>query len=279
MQSDLELLKKSMSVSCKRVTCVSYQKDMSVVVDTCVIWNVIGSVINFMEENGYPEDVKFEIFCGILKRYLKKMRLCPMNQKLFTTVNIYDNEMDLSNPACSLREVSGLKNMCDDDNIRYNIIKELLESYISINKRHIKKTEIQDFRMYIKNHYERQKEISDNDISLVILAMKLQNENGELVLTDDIKVIEMVNIVRSRRRYRYNNGNLDTTLLYGLTSLYYFGNLYFCCELYRSYYIQLFKIRGEHINDVINSVEIPNPAYKGDIDNASRILARIDKLW
>jgi hypothetical protein len=269
-----------MDIKCKKNTaCISYEKDMTVIVDTCIIGNIIKAIINIMEEYGYEEVNKFDIFCGLLKIYLTKMRLCPLNHTLYTTTNIYNDEMDLNNSSCVFYNIDGLKDICGNEHTNYVLIKQLLESNITYKKYSISDDKIKNFRIYIKNKYHRHKELSDNDISLIIISLELINEKGKMVLTDDIKIIDVIDIFRANKRYKFNKKTFDSSNIHRSTSLSYLGNIYFCCELFRNLYENLFKIRETYIRHIYSNNPHPNITYEKEVEYAYRIISRPDKPW
>ena len=264
-----------MACQCNKYsTCMIFEKDMSAFIDTCIIMNIIKTVINMVEEADPLKYNVFELFCGLFKRYLKKMRLCPLNHKLITSKRLYDNEMDLDDDGCSLYDNKKFKKICESNINSKKIIKNLLEDYIFYKKQLVKKDEIDSFRTYLKKIYHRQKELSNNDLSLILLALKNKNPNGGVIITDDMKLLDCINLIKL-----YDNHGYDSSHILGVSSLYYLGNIYFCCELDVSGYKKYFETRNEFINIISNSQQKQNVQYRKQIDSYYRIISRPDKVW
>ena len=270
-----------MPAACKKnISCISLEKNMSVIIDTCIIMNIIRAVLNMLEDIEYEQHEEFERFCNLFKEYLKKMRLCPINQTIITTKRLYENEIDLTNVESSLYKIKKFKKIIKTNINGERIINDLLESYIFYKKKYsINKSDIDDLRKYIKQFYHRQKELSDNDLSLILLAMKQKNVRGNMILTDDIKLIDCIDLIRMYGKYKYRRTEYDVTALFGLTSLYFLGNIYFCCELHPIQYMNLIDVRELYVKSIEDSNPFPNKNYRYQLDNAIRIISRPDKEW
>ncbi len=243
-----------MSVQCKKfTTCISKVNNHILVVDTCVVENIIVSIMEMYKDKGLVMEEIFERMFSIFSDYLEKMSLCPLNNRLITSKRVFNKEMNPINESSALYKKDIINEVCLSKSNGFQIMRGVLNSNIFYSNYGISESEIKELRNIIKNMKGFYGYPSNNDLSLILLCLKLGKKYGSFLLTDDSTLIESIDLLKQVPRIKINDNIYLTNKIIDLSTLSYLSDIYICCELYHEQFWTLYNFIDDFNKSIKNN--------------------------
>jgi len=202
------------------------------IIDANFILYLIGSICNKIEEKYSSNDrhEKFVRFCQVLDIILNKIRSCSLDETLWTSDKVYDDEMSPTNRISSLRrEIHALNTMCSHQNRKYERIDRILTQYLQ--KVNTSTQEISE----IKDLYAHKPD--DEDASLIVSAIKKSMPDFKtILLTDDGKLISRLGIVTRNGNMKLGANQYPSGNIFPFNFLSFLELIHDCCNLSSEYF-------------------------------------------
>lgn len=160
--------------------CAQCANNVYIVSDT----NLFVFLMNFISFKNHS--ISIDDFCSRLERFLDLLCNCSLNKSINMTQRLYDDELNFnSNRNCTLsRRAHYFKN----SNLSgKNRILSIIESHTTIHT--VKNLDVSNLETKSSNFFHSYPP-GENDISLLILCMKLSNlnNNTSILITEDTKL-------------------------------------------------------------------------------------------
>jgi hypothetical protein len=143
---------------------------------------------------------------------------------VYTSEEVYDDEIDISklNSALRTADPEFFDKLCMDAGFIHNL-SAIYRKGIYIEE--LTEREVEAFQDIL---FE---DVGFADASLVLLALRLSQDQEVIVITDDLMLRKAIDDLRRKRGITFDRDPLFTENLYTISSLIFLKNIHFCCEL------------------------------------------------
>jgi len=220
-----------MSTVCKeKENCQNPYKDNMIVLDTNVLLHIICSIESGLSDR-LTNNQRYESFKYHFKDFVARLRLCSNDGLIHTTKEVFDNEMNPTNPVSSIRSESSFIALCIDHNDNYEEIAHVLESNFTKFSSNIPSSEIHRLMALVGNIEGTFNRPNTLDWGLLALTMKLATNANALLLTDDTVLQRAIEQIFRTRYVTVFGRRVDTRCVGYASSLAYLEELYKCCKV------------------------------------------------
>ena len=268
-----------MSARCdKNQPCL--ERNKIVVIDTCVLTHVTSSILSLLNNGIFSPTDYLEGFYTFFEDYLMKMKLCPSNRILITSKKVYEDEIDPIRSNSALFKCKGFDLLGEIDSNAYQRIRRILLDNISYGRYNVPSDEISQMRRYLRDSNQIYNRSSDNDLSLLVLCIKLGQKLGGILLTDDINLIRCSDAIKENREILINSSRLDTTRMISTTSLLYMSEIYSCCIFGSAQFYSLYDIFFDYSKQIENNSPNSYSLYNQQLNEiALRVMSDVNKSY
>ena len=258
-----------MAALCKKnISCTNVDVDKIVIIDTCVIMNIMSSIIYNLKMKGFYGGDKFKRFMTFLNHILTILNYCPYGERIITTNFMYQGEINIFNTESTMRNFDELIDVCGGDVSNMELVGNLLNDKIVYRKDGITMNKIKELRKYVRKTAKLYKFPSNNDFSLILLGLIRTQDRKGIILTDDDILSEALDAVTDNRNINLGSNVFDTTNLIRMSSLTYLTNSYRCCKLYQQEFSSLIEYLKNYVHDLKERTSYSLVLKEKDIERA-----------
>jgi len=212
-----------------------------VVIDANFLFNIIELLVKQARESHPLPQEQYDTFLLDLELFLDKIRMCCYDGRFHVSRRVFEGEIDPTNETSSLYTKSlALREICRLNRQNYSGVLNAFQSRF-----HITPVKDSDIRC-IKNMIRNPDSVGDNDLSLVVVALKKSRGQSEAwILTDDESFDSAILDVVSGGVVKLSFTTVNTTKIAPSGCLAYLTELHDCCEMETSDFdkMMLFKIK------------------------------------
>jgi hypothetical protein len=172
---------------------------------------------------GKPMEEQRPIFLTQAKKIVENIGRCGGGH-IFTSDKVYNDEIDVLKLDSALRagNLDFFDNLCLDEEFSRNLSTIYLEI---IDIRGMSEDEAQAFQETLTE------DVGYADASLVLLALKLSQDQEAIVITDDLKLQKTTKDLIKRDGITLEGCSLTTKNIHCMGSLIFLNSLHSCCEM------------------------------------------------
>lgn len=203
-------------------------------VDTNVIGNLIKIKLPEPIDHRYRLVEHFNNFLTGYKCLLERIFNCSIDKRVYVTRRIFD-EIDMKNagnPFRRKRDFKALGTICQNS-ADYEKMNKLHQSIFSIEE--IDETDLRKLR---ENFQNVSSNLSDQDLSLAVLALQktLEMNRFSVIITDDEDFISFLKKLRDNEHIDLTFGEVSCSMLAFRHLTDYVTEIYRCCKMEKSEY-------------------------------------------
>jgi len=265
----------SVCIARRNCNCQNPFCNKAIVLDSSSLFNIMRASINSIPA-GIPRSKRFDSFFWILKEVLSKGLLCCEGGVMSVTREIF-NEMDPLDNTSSIRSLSFFNEICGEERTSYSIVKRLLEGVLRVSPQNVPAPEIGYVRQEIRSSPELYRPPSSNDLSLIVLVLKLSDANQSVLIADDVNLRAALDIIRRERHFLLLDQTFDTEKVLYTDSLSFFEHPYGCCEILSRDFLSLLQVFDDWSKELRSSFNPLYLVYERLVSHVSRQISRINK--
>jgi len=200
-----------------------------VVLDTSALTHIIRAIGSYITSRRN----RCETFITLFEGLLTKIRLCSYGGAIYTTREVFLEEMDPTNDSSAVYDCIASENICNTAD-GLSQIGETIQNYIRIPSSATSRTKISEVRRLIHTRVRRRARIGRldrNDMSLLVSGIEKTAHRDTVIITDDTGLHKALKIIQRNRIVTLSQQTIDTLKIKCTYSISYFEELYKCCEV------------------------------------------------
>ncbi|MBW1928888.1 MAG: hypothetical protein JRH08_12135 [Deltaproteobacteria bacterium] len=216
---------------------------------------------------GKPFEEQRPIFITRAQKIVENMGRCGGGQ-VFTSDKVYDDEIDISklNSALRTADPDFFDNLCMDLWFIHTL-SDIYQNGISIEE--MTEREVEVFQGILSE------DVGYADASLVLLALKLSQDQEVVVITDDLELQKAIKDLIKRDRISFEDRSLTTRNIHCIGSLLFLRSLHLCCELSNDRWRSAIWSFAEHQINRYDNGEISLGTYQEHRQYADQCIAQM----
>ncbi|MBU7048031.1 MAG: hypothetical protein HXS54_16460 [Theionarchaea archaeon] len=198
-------------------------------VDTNAIGNLIKVQLPEQIDHTHWLVEHFNTFLIGYRSLLERIFSCSIDKKIYVTKKIFD-EIDMKRDSVPFRcdrEFKTLRTICQNS-ADHEKMNNLHQSIFSIEE-----TDKTDLKKLRENFQNASRKVSDQDLSLAVLALKkmLEMKQASVIITDDEDFISFLKRLREQKQINLTFGEANCSLLAYRRLIDYIAEIYRCCNM------------------------------------------------
>lgn len=222
------------------------------------------------------DDTRFDDLLYVLKIFLTAISICSIDGKIHIPRKVYSQQIDPLNSNSSLRRMSELQYITKNRKRNFRELSRLFENFFSSSSDPASEKDLEVIKRLIRGKvYEMP---ADTDLSLIVLSLRLGEDRGAVLVTDDTGLQQAVDVLTRNRVIELTSGKYDTNKTLAFSSLSYLEDPYICCKFLPQDFIALFDSIVEHASMLYDTFsELSYSHYERLIRHVSSVIMSIPK--
>jgi hypothetical protein len=213
-------------------------------------------------------DEQRQIFLKKTRKLLDYVGHCG-NDQVFTSAKVYLDEIDITKIESALRTANTnfFDKLCMEEEFNRSLCG-IYEDRIRIEE--LEQEEVQAFQEILSE------DLSFADTSLVLLALKLSQDDDVIIITDDLALQTAIKDLLRNHELLLGGSRFSTDNLHYKGSLIFLKNLHSCCEMSNSRWMSTVWSFVKHQYRRFEEGKVSEDIYKLHMSYADPLLAQLN---